>query len=552
MRVCMYLHSVPARPGARQKSMRRAIPPVRVDRFLPAAVVALLFAAAGLRGQTAPRITQPVDLARVAVLAAHHPLWANAGNDAGPAPADLELNQLTLVLARSPEQEQALQQLLAEQQSPASPEFHHWLTAAQVGQRFGPASQDLAAVRAWIDSQGLRVNWIAPSGSFMGIGGSAADVSHAFKTELHYYHVNGARRLSVASDPRIPLALAPVVMAVRGLYDIEDRPAHFAQMLQSAPQFSNGGNHFIAPGDFATIYDLPSGLSGAGVTIGIVGWSFVDSADIENFRQQTEIEFADPAQVVPTEFGGVNPGAPYTAPPITCNDCLVGQEEATLDVLRVASVAQDAGVLLVASSKSGANDGIGAAAQYLIQTTPAPAQIVNVSFGDCESDAGPSGVAYWNQLFEQAAAEGISVFVSSGDSGAAGCDTSFAAPPGSPLGISPNYICASMYATCVGGTDFNDAANPDTYWSSTNRAGRASALSYIPEGGWNEPLTSSSQLQVAGSGGGVSRYIGMPAWQQGISGIPQTGAGRYTPDVSFSASCARDTLAALPPMAEAA
>lgn len=537
MRVCPFLRLISVRPvAARIRAIRRMIPTVRADGFWLASS-ALLVAVPGRCAQSPPRITKVVDPAHVEVLAAHHPLWANAANDAGPAPADLELNQLTLVLARSPQQEQAFEQLLADEQNPASPQFHHWLSAAQVGQRFGPATQDQAAVRAWIESQGLRVNWIAAGGNFIGIAGSAADVNRAFQTQLHYYNVNGTRRLSVASDPMIPQALAPVIMAVRGLYDIQDRPAHLTQMFQSTPQFSNGGSHFIAPGDFATIYNLPSDLSGAGVTIGIVGWSFVDSDDIANFRQQTGTSFADPAEVVPTKFGGVNPGSPYTAQPSSCNDCLAGQEEATLDVVRAASVAQDASVLLVASSSSGASDGIGAAAQYLIQTTPPPAQIVNISFGDCESDAGPSGVAYWNQLFEQAAAEGISVFVSSGDSGASGCDTSFASPPDSPKGISPNYICASPYATCVGGTDFNDAADPDTYWSQNNGAGLASALSYIPEGGWNEPLTSSSNLQVAASGGGVSRYSAIPAWQQGISGIPSAQAGRYTPDISFSASC---------------
>lgn len=499
-----------------------------------AALVAFL-AGTGLRAQTSDRITQPVSLSRLQALANHHPLWANAANDVGAVPADLQLNQFTLVLARTPHQQQAFEQFLAAQQDPASPQFHHWLTPAQVGQRFGLSDHDLAALRAWLEAQGLRVNWIAPGRNFIGFGGAAADVNRAFQTELHFYNVNGLQRLSVASDPMIPAALTPVIAAVRGFYSIQDRPSQRTQLAQSAPDFSNGGNHFIAPGDFATIYDLPQNLSGAGVTIGIVGWSFVDTADLENFRQQTGTSFANPADVVPTEFGGLNPGSPYTAPPDGCANCLAGQEEATLDVMRSASVAQDASLLLVSSSQSGTNDGIGAAAQYLIQTSPVPAQIVNISFGDCEADAGASGVSYWNRLFEQAAAEGISVVVSSGDSGAAGCDLSFAPAPDSPQAVSPNYICASPYATCVGGTDFSDATNASTYWNSGNGNGLASALSYIPEGGWNEPLSPTSQLQIAASGGGVSQYLATPAWQQGI--VPPANSGRYTPDVAFSASC---------------
>ena len=501
------------------------------------AVITGLLTGIGSRAQIPDGITRPIDTSHVEALAHHHPLWASAANDAGAVPADVQLNELTLVLARSPQQEQAFDQLLADQQNPASPQYHHWLTAAQVGQRFGISQDDLAAVLGWLESQGLRVNFVAPGRNFIGFGGTAADVDRAFQTELHFYRVNGVKRLSVASDPMIPVALAPAIAAVRGLYNIQDRPAHLTQVAHSAPDFSTGGNHYLAPGDFATIYDLPSNVSGAGVTIGIVGWSFIDSADLHNFRQQTGTSFSDPAEVVPTAFGGVDPGSPYTAPPSSCNDCLAGQEEATLDVVRAASVAPDASLLLVSSSQSGAGDGIGAAAQYLIQTSPAPAQIVNISFGDCEADAGPSGVSYWNKLFQQAAAEGISVFVSSGDSGAAGCDIAFAAPPSSPRAVSPNYICASTYATCVGGTDFNDASNASTYWSSGSGAGLASALSYIPEGGWNEPLSPLSNSQVAASGGGVSSYIATPAWQQGVPGVPVAATGRYTPDVAFSASC---------------
>jgi len=87
----------------------------------------------------------------------------------------------------------------------------------------------------------------------------------------------------------------------------------------------------------------------------------------------------------------------------------------------------------------------------------------------------------------------------------------------------------------VGGTEFADSSNPSLYWSSSNGTGLSSALRYIPEGGWNEPLDSSSQPQVASSGGGVSKVIPTPGWQAGV-GVPSARSGRYTPDVAFSAS----------------
>ena len=349
---------------------------------------------------------------------------------------------------------------------------------------------------------------------------------------MHYYKVNGTQRISVNGNPMIPAALTSAIKAVRGLYTINEQPAHRISTLQSAsPELTtSNGSHYITPNDFDAIYDVPSGTTGAGVTIGIVSWSHTNAADFNNFKSKTGATFANPTEVVPTAYGGIDPGPAFTAPP-SGSSSLGGQEEATLDVVRAGSVAPAANLLLVVSSPSGANDGIGADAQYLVNTTPVPAQVMSISFGACESNAGSGGVAFWDSLFQSAAAEGISVFVSSGDSGAAGCDAAFTAPPASPQANSPNYLCSSSYATCVGGTQFADTANPSTYWSSTNGAGYRSANGYIPEGAWNE----STNTNVAATGGGVSTVIATPSWQTG-TGVPSARAGRYTPDVSFSSS----------------
>ena len=87
----------------------------------------------------------------------------------------------------------------------------------------------------------------------------------------------------------------------------------------------------------------------------------------------------------------------------------------------------------------------------------------------------------------------------------------------------------------MGGTEFNDTIDPAQYWSTDSNRNLASALSYIPEGGWNEPLNSSDGPQVAASGGGVSSVIPTPVWQTG-AGVPAARSGRYTPDVAFSAA----------------
>ncbi len=508
----------------------------RPRRVLPALLLAALAGAVFAQGNSADSVLNSTGFR---ALANHVPSWANEHNFVETIPAGQRVGNLTLVLARNQAQRQALDRLIADQQNPASPEYHQWLTPLEFGERFGLADQDLDALTGWLEAQGLHVDWVAPGRDFIGFSGPAEAVDRAFQTELNAYLVNGKRKMSIASAPRIPAELAPLIRSIRGLYTLEDRPFSHAA-ASASPALTVGSNgqfyYYIAPADFATIYNVPSDLNGSGVTVGIVARSRTDFTDFDEFRQITGTTFANPTEVVPTAFGGVNPGNAYTSPPgagVSIDD----QLEAELDVFRAASIAQGAKVLLVVnkSEQDGGSD-IGGDAQYLIQSDPVPAQVINISFGACESEAGPTGVSYWDNLFAHAQTEGISVFVASGDGGAAGCDSYFSTPPANPAPISPNYICSSSHATCLGGTEFNDASDYSKYWKTSNGAGYLSALGYIPEGAWNEPLNGNDQTQAAASGGGVSQYVvPTPSWQSG-KGVPSARAGRYTPDIAFSAS----------------
>jgi subtilase family serine protease len=432
----------------------------RVFVSAPLLVLGLIVALSGAacaaqEAEIADRVLQTVDTTQVQTLPNHFPQWANAENDRGALPADNRLSGFTIVLSRSPKQEAALEKLIQDQQNPASPDYHHWLTPVEVGERFGLSQSDISAVTGWLQSQGLHVQFVSNSRLFIGFNGKAGDLGRAFQTEFHNYSVEGDTRVSVSSDPKIPQALAPVIKAVRGLFTVEDRPQHFSRVAHhSSPQFTAdpGSEYFVAPADFATIYDLPTTVTGAGVTIGIVGESRVDAADLTQFRTLTGSAMQTPSEIVPTAYGGVDPGPAFTTQQSSGTEA---QGEATLDVTRSGSVAPGAAIDLVVSTA--ASGGIDDDAQYLVDTTPVPVQVMSISFGNCEISGGASGVDFWNNLFTTAATEGISCFVSSGDAGAAGCDTHNAAPPVSPSPISPNYICSSSYATCVGGTEFNDA-----------------------------------------------------------------------------------------------
>jgi hypothetical protein len=152
-----------------------------------------------------------------------------------------------------------------------------------------------------------------------------------------------------------------------------------------------------------------------------------------------------------------------------------------------------------------------------------------MSFGLCEASLGSSGNSFFNSLWQQAAAQGITVFVSSGDSGAAGCDSSSATS--GTHGRAVNGLCSSPYSVCVGGTEFTDTSRPSLYWSSSNASGtESSALSYIPEVVWNE----SGSGGLWASGGGVSTIYAKPSWQAG-TGVPADGK-RDIPDVALTAA----------------
>ena len=497
------------------------------------------------RAQTTDLVNASVDPAIRAVLRGQHAPWALPQNVQGPVPGDTMLEHLTLVLKRSPQRQKVFEQFLQQLQDPASPNFHRWLTPVQVGKRFGASRHDIDAVSQWLRSQGLRVNSVANSRMMIDFSGNASLVGTAFATEMRYYLVNGEQRMATADDPQIPAALAGVIQSVSGLYTIRNRPYHGAGRAQfrahgagldlPAATFCNGSDcsNFIFPADFATIYDLNSvyaqNIDGTGQTIAIIGRSRVYDPDIENFQTLSGIAVKDPTVIIPPL--GVDPGPPDgTTSPVSED-----QLEATLDVMRSTSIATGATIDLIVSTNTQTADGIAIAAEYAVDTNPVPAQIMNISFGGCEAEAGQSGVDFWDSLFSQAAGEGISVFVCSGDSGAAGCDPYFQTPPQTQI-ASPNAICSSSYSTCVGGTEFADAANPAQYWNQnpTQSPPYESALSYIPEGGWNEPLNGKGATQAASSGGGYSSHIATPSWQTG-TGVPGT-QGRYTPDIAFSSS----------------
>ena len=457
-----------------------------------------------------------------------HPL-ARAEYDMGPVDAETRLDRMILELQPSAMQQAKLDLLVEEQQDAASPLYHQWLKPAEYGARFGASVSQLQQITAWLTAHGFAIDEIAANNRLIVFSGTAAQVEETFHTTIHRYNVDGEEHIANAGNPQIPAALAGVVGGVVSLHNFRRTSAISSlRKLNSKPlagphaEYSAGASHYMFPQDFATIYDLNTlyteGTNGAGASIAIAGRSNINLSDVASFRATSGLAANAPTVLVPA----TDPG-------------LVGgdQDEATLDVEWSGAVAPSVEVKLVVEASTATSDGVDLAAQYIVNHATAP--VVSVSYGSCEQAMSSAEQAFYSSLWQQAASQGMSVFVAAGDAGAAGCNTG-AEAMGAGSGV--NGLCSSPYSTCVGGTEFNEGMDYAAYWAAANAAGNASALSYIPEKVWNESGANGG-CGLWASGGGVSTLYPQPSWQKGVgatSAAQDAGGMRMVPDVAMSAA----------------
>ena len=445
--------------------------------------------------------------------------------DRGRSDAGLPMERMILSLSLRPGAPQQLERLLASQQNPASPDYHRWLTPEQFAERFGRSQEDVEAAAAWLRGRGFSIDEVARSRGWINFSGTSALVEASFATEMHEYEVRGRLYHANATDPSIPTRLAAIVNGVVSLNSFPRQPNHRdlrpVSPEQLTPEYTTfAGDHYLAPADFATIYDLNplygAGIDGSGQTIAIVGRTDIRLADVQFFRSWFGLPANDPVFV----HNGADPG-----------DLGGGEEtEADLDVEWSGAVAPHATIKFVISKSTFATDGVDLSAQYIVNNNLAAA--MSTSFGQCEATMGTTELAFYSNLWSQAAAQGITSFVSSGDAGAAGCNSG---SDTTGFGKAVSGLCSTPYDVCVGGSQFADTSNPALYWSSTNNpTSEASALSYIPELAWNESGSVSGGSGLWATGGGASNSFTKPTWQS-APGVPADGR-RDVPDVSLSAA----------------
>ena len=458
------------------------------------------------------RVTRPIENNQSYALAGNIHGKATAENDEGPVSPSLALSYVTVTLAQTDSQRTALDQLLAEQQTPGSPNYHRWLTPEEYADRFGASQSDLNAISSWLQGFGLKIAAVAKGRSWIAVNGSAAQVEAAFKTELHHYLVNGEMHFANATEPSVPTALRGVVTGIHGLNDFRMKPSNHVPKDNSAqPLYNSGsGNHYLAPDDVATIYNIKplydSGINGTGQKIVVAGQTQINLSDIQQFRKSYNLPANDPqVMLIPNS----------TDPGISSDDL----PEADLDLEWAGAAARNATILYVYAFD------VMSAVQYAIDQNLAP--VVSTSYGSCELETSVSDAQAFRAWARQGNAQGITWFSASGDSGAADCNDS------QNSGLAVDLPSSVPEVTSVGGTEFAEGSGQ--YWSATNDGNLSSALSYIPETTWNDSITDGTP---SAGGGGASVLFTKPSWQTG-PGVPADNA-RHTPDVSLSASANHD------------
>lgn len=493
-----------------------------------------------------------------------HPL-ARPVFDQGRAPDGIEADRQVLLLKRSPQQEAALESFLQRVQDPGSPDYRKFMTPEQFGRVYGPSDSDLQTVVSWLHGQGFTIERVNKGRTAIEFSGTVAQLQIAFHTAIHRFVIGTHDHWANISDPMIPAALAPLVAEVASLNDFGKprsylvpgpkgtwNPTHH-RFEPELTVTSSGINYlFVAPGDAATIYDAPDSLNtklqagqtaydGTGVTIGIVSNSDLYYDSFANYRSLFGLSDLPLSLVYDGNQANLS----------TASDT-----EALLDTEVSGALAPGAKIQVYEAGDTLFQSGVLLAAYRAIEDNEV--SILNVSFGACESDLGAAGNQEVLSLWQQAAAQGITVVVASGDSGSAGCDDPNTETVASH-GLAVNGLASTPYNIAVGGTDFDVLPGQfSTYVSAPNSSNYTSALSYIPEEPWNDSTstngslssniaeTVSGQTNIAAGGGGASSNGNLnannnlsgypkPAWQAGYP-LSDTDAVRDVPDVSLFAA----------------
>lgn len=438
------------------------------------------------------------------ILEGNHPDEAAdiAGQTYAPPSAPLEMH-LTMALRNRAE----LTRLLADQQDPASPDYHRWLTPDEFTARFGPTDADLARVARWLKKKGFTVTSADASTREIMFTGSVAQAQTGFAVKIAA--TRDGRNYANTTDPAVPADLVPLIESIAGLDNMLHSKAVVSKRDSSAssPNFDNGQGEAFGPQDLYTFYDETPLLNddidgGGGGCIAVVEDSNLDDAAAAAFNSQFDLPALTSSNFNVVLVDGSDPGLNQD------------QTETMVDVNYSHSIAPGSNIrIYLGNEQHTKSSAILDAIQAAVKEKNGPCSAISISFSFCGGSKG----FYKTQsnLFAQAAAQGRSVFVATGDLGAAGVKFNpqrGTCSPATTKGISE--LAGSPNVTAIGGTEFTPEFN-----------GGGNDVGFVAESVWDDGS--------GATGGGTSKVFKKPAFQKGLF---KQDKERDVPDISFAAS----------------
>ncbi|RAG86891.1 serine protease [Streptacidiphilus pinicola] len=470
------------------------------------------------------------------VVAGGKPAWTAAAADRGQTAASHTVNARVYLTG----DQAGLEQYVAQASNPSSSAYGHYLSPAQVQQRFGATKAQIAKVVAWLNGAGFHTS-VDPAGTFVSVSGDATAAQRAFGVKLHDYAVSGHVYHAPAGATVVPAAVADAVLSVTGLSDKPTMATHDDSLPGPGAAFVNAGpmsgyygqdpaktlpkaygrtvpyvvkgynGHQLRAAYGATA----SGKTGKGVTVAIVDAydSPTIKADIRTYAHRN-----GDAAYKAGQFKQYDPAAwTQTAD----NQCGASgwYGEQTLDIEAVHAVAPAADIRYVGAASCQDPDLIDALNKIV---TSRLATIVSDSWGEPENGSDPASDPVYNNIFLRGAAEGIGFYFSSGDNGDEVANT----------GTKQSDMPASLpYVTAVGGTSLAVGKRGNYEFETGWGTGKASLSAD------GKSWTGFPGSFHGGAGGGTSARTPQPWFQNGIvpsalANVGGKGAKRVVPDVA--------------------